>query len=201
VVGVDIPGKGPSPQSLALAALLEEAAQKPGIRGIGYINPPPFRGQSAPIISARRADSPDGSSVTVSEHLLSPGCLRVLGATLVRGHDFSNNGRSEQVILNQAAAHSIFQDENPINKSVTLLIPARFGLPSSSVTRIVAGVIGDMREPGYGKSVLPAVYESLMAAGSADIAPQFGFRCLHHILETGRRLSARSHVSETWRRT
>jgi hypothetical protein len=173
VVKVDIPGKGPSPQSLALVTLLEEAAQKPGIRGIGYINPPPFSGQSAPLISARRAESPGGSYVTVSEHLLSPGCLHVLGATLVEGRDFPDRGGADELILNQTAAQGIFRNEDPINKSVTLALPARFGLKSGSTTKTVVGVIADMREPSYAKSVLPGVYESLLATGSADIAPQF----------------------------
>jgi len=142
---------------------------------------------------------PLGERPAAGWQTVTPGYFAALGIPLIAGRDFSAadlDGQTHLTIINQALAHRVFGDENPIGRRLT------FGADDPATDwHDVVGVVGDVRHGSLADAAAPRAHDLygqhwsrtvyLIARGSAEpvaLAPS--------IRETVRRLDPEAPVFE-----
>ena len=161
-----------SPTMRAVSRLILQAKSIPGVRDAAYGSVPIDDRDVGMPCWLESSDSGYSPRMTVQENIVSPGYFRSLGGIFIEGRDFPSDGGANEVVLNQAAAQALWLNRSPVNHSVRVTVPAMWGLPSSSYSAIVVGVVANMRPPGYGRQAPPAIYTSMYRNGLMDITPQ-----------------------------
>lgn len=152
----------PKDRQAAVAAayydrVLQKMRQFPGIQSAGMVDSLPLQGGGGQ--SYRLPGRPAGVSSqqpTTGVHSISPGYLRTMRISLLRGRDFQDSDTAAQppvALVSESLARSAWPGEDPLGKHITLAFT-----PEKS--REVVGIVGDVRRNGLDDtSSLQALYQ------------------------------------------
>jgi putative ABC transport system permease protein len=118
----------------------------PGVEAVASASGLPGTGASGTSYGLEGEDQPDGHRPTVAYRSVSPGYFAAMGATLVKGREFTQADRGDAplvAVANEAFVRRHWKDGDPIGKRITL----------ASGPREIVGVVRDIRE--YGPSTSP----------------------------------------------
>ena len=137
----------PKDRQAAVAAtyyeqVLQRVRQLPGIESAGMTDSLPLQGGGGQpyMIPGRRAAS-SAQQPTAGVHSISPGYLRTMHISLLRGRDFKDSDTATQppvVLVSESLARSAWPNEDPIGKHITLAF-------TPEKTREVVGIAADVR--------------------------------------------------------
>ena len=146
-----------SQQTNFYAALENRLTALPGIRSAGLINHLPIEGDLwRTRIFAPGISSPD-DDVRAAIRVASPGYLASLGLELLGGRWIDDSDRSAlSVVINRAAAESLWGDDLPIGRELAV-----DSLGEQGTRRRIVGVIEDVKQTGLGSAVVPEFYVPL----------------------------------------
>jgi predicted permease len=125
----------------------------PGVSSAGAITDLPMSG-AVNSVTALRDDRPPpapGEGLLVLMRAVTPGYFRTAGIVIQRGRDVTGADRMDAemvVVVNDALARQLFTGENPVGARMT----------SMGVSRLIVGVVQDVREMGPGQASEPAAY-------------------------------------------
>ena len=133
-------------------------SQMPGVTAIGISDTlPPYGGTQARIYSRievpGRPKIPEGTGGMVAWRSVNPGYFSALGIPIVRGRAFQEHDRAageSPIILSQSLANRLFQDADPLGKSLRL--------EPSEPWKTVVGISGDVRNNGLSQPSDPEYY-------------------------------------------
>jgi len=152
------------PRISVIKSLLDQVTALPGVRSAAFAGDAPLDSPMGTIELQRTGDSAPATPITVNDTPVSPGYFRTMGSTMIRGREFSWQdlaGSANEVVVNEALARELWPGANPVGRSVRLIYPRFSGIPSSSATALVIGVVENMRFSGITESPEPTVFESL----------------------------------------
>lgn len=169
---------GSFPSLAARQSVIARLRILPGVRGVSFSATAPLDAEAPPrAIEIQRINGGTGQAPhTVYWTTVSPGYFDVMGAKLVLGRDFEKipeNGGAQDIIVSRTVADEIWPKENPVGRSVRLIYPAAWGLPTKFVTVKVDGVVEDMRFSGFSGSPEPRVFFSSYQGPIFDTGPEF----------------------------
>ena len=99
--------------------------------------------------------------------LSSPGYMPAIGARLRQGRFFTDQDNQQApgvAIINEALAHQLFPNENPIGKSIRMTPPLALLSPEDRIPehvaplRTIVGVIADMKDTAMNQPALSTVF-------------------------------------------
>ena len=157
---------------VGLSRLMVRARSMPGVRAAAYASTPVGGRGGGAACWLERTDAGARVRATVEETVVSPGYFGAIGGVFVEGRDFPDGGGGDEVILNRSAAQLLWREGNRANRRVRVALPSGSGLPSSSYTATVAGVVEDLKPPGQGRHATPALYTSMFKKGVQDFSPK-----------------------------
>jgi predicted permease len=151
------------------AAFIEHVRQKiasvPGVisAAVGTDATPPYSGVERPFDIADKANS-EGQAARV--HLVSPEFFATLRIPLLSGHIWNEaeNTRGDFLaVVNESFARRYWPHQNPIEEQVRLPSMKSGNLLEATSSesggwRQVIGVVGDARDDGLDRPVVPAIY-------------------------------------------
>ena len=159
---IEFRGKtGASTQFLALNRVIERVRALPGVRAVSYVDAAPFDGDRT-VDGVRNADTPSAPPLLANHVLVTSGYFRTVGSRILRGRDVSDwtrTGASNEVAISEMLAIELFHGANPVGRSVSVIVPARFGLHLHTHSATVVGVVEDTRAAGFASSPQPTFYE------------------------------------------
>ncbi len=147
--------RGDDRQAPFYAALERALEGQPEIEASGLINHLPIEGDLwRTKIFAPGLSRPD-DDVRAAIRVASPGYLRSLRLQLVAGRwlDESDSQGALTVVLNRAAARTLWGDENPTGRELAL-----DSLDERGTRRRVVGIVEDVKQTGLGSEVIPEIY-------------------------------------------
>lgn len=128
-----------------------------------------------------RQPSTADEEIRVQYHQVSPGYFQTLGTPLISGREFQKEEdatRSGVAIINQALAHRLFPDEDPIGKRVSNISrgigPLARYLPQVNEAEII-GIVGDVKNSGIKAAPEMAIYFP---------QSQFAYRSMNIVVRT-----------------
>jgi predicted permease len=135
----------------------------PGVERAGGIFLLPFSGMNA---STRftidgRPETPGAPPLSASMRPVSPGYFSTLRIPVRRGRVFGDGDRADSppvVVVNESAARLFWPGEDPLGKRITFGVDFDTTGKLEEASREIVGVVGDVRQGGPLKEVLPAVY-------------------------------------------
>ncbi|MFP5229696.1 MAG: ADOP family duplicated permease [Acidobacteriota bacterium] len=153
------------------AAFVERIRQKiaavPGVlsAAVGNDATPPYSGQERGFQLEGQPAQPEGAP-NVRVEFVSPGYFATLGIPLLRGRlwDQAESSRGDGVaIVNAAFAREYLSGSTAVGQQLripdlTSHAPLEASSPQSASWRQILGVVGDARNDGVDRPVLPAVY-------------------------------------------
>ena len=160
---------GASAQFLSLNNVLRQIRSMPGIHSASYVDAAPFDGSNA-VDAIQARGQTQAHLLTAAHKLVTAGYFRTVGTRILRGSDVSDwirTGAAHEVVLSNTLSIALFQRQNPVGKTVEVIVPARFGLRISTYPAIVVGVAEDIRDAGYASSPQLTFYEEGHAASDA----------------------------------
>ncbi|MGH7717803.1 MAG: ABC transporter permease [Gemmatimonadaceae bacterium] len=125
-------------------SLLERARGFPGVQAAGVVSSPPFGGPNTGLMFA-----PEGRPLAAREQapdadyrVVSPGYLRAMGISLLRGRDFTASDDSTTprvVLISETLARRVWPGEDPVGRRL------RAGDVEGGPLATIVGVVGDVR--------------------------------------------------------
>jgi putative ABC transport system permease protein len=118
----------------------------PGVQAVASASGLPGTGSNGTFYGIEGEDHPEDQRPVVSYRSVSPGYFAAIGATLVKGREFTQADRADAplvAVVNEAFVRRHWKDEDPIGKRITM----------ASGAREIVGVVRDIRE--YGPSTNP----------------------------------------------
>jgi predicted permease len=108
-----------------IAELLRKASALPGLSSVGIVNSLPLRTSehNGVIFRADRPTPPRSEWRASTIYNMSPGYLETAGTRLLLGrnvNDHDREGAPPVAIVNEALAHLLFDNENPLGKHISL---------------------------------------------------------------------------------
>jgi putative ABC transport system permease protein len=144
---------------------LERLSGLPGVLATGAVNWRPLG--EALIVGSFRREGENGRVLRpgfmVDKPCVSPGYFRAMGIRLMQGREFTGAdkaGAVEVVIVSQSVARSLWANENPIGKRISMEDE-----PKAGDWLNVVGVVDDVKQQGLGKKSDPAIYQPCLQAG------------------------------------
>ncbi len=141
--------------------VIERLERTPGIEAAGSSNGLPLAGVGAGNflrIEGHPRNSPNDPSLSTRVHIVSSDYLRTLGVPLLRGRTITAGDTATTVpvaVINQTAAESFWNGEDPIGKRLSL----SYGRPEGQeVWRQVVGIVKSTKHSGLFQEPLPEVY-------------------------------------------
>jgi predicted permease len=115
----------------------------------------------------------DNQAPVIESPIVSPEYFHVLGMPLLRGRLFSDQdveGAPEVAVINQAAAHMYWPNQEPVGKRVRLHRDTR-GLSSTGepAWTTIVGVIADARTESLEDTAAPLIYRSVYQRPAKDL--------------------------------
>ncbi len=159
------------PSAASIRALLARVLAVPGVRSASIAEGglfDPARG----TITLERSDGK--ASRAVFTHTVSPGYFQTLGASILRGEDFSwgrRGGRVRELVINRRLAEALWPGANPIHQAVKLVYPPFAGMPAYSADAVVIGVVGDQRLLGLAETPELTIFQSFTEGGFFAVTP------------------------------
>ena len=136
--------------------LIERISSTPGVGSVGFSDVSIEGGQRwQDTVSTMSDASSPGSGVMANEAMVSPGLLRTLGISLVRGRDFDwtdDEHHPRIAIVSRSLAERLFPSGNAIGQRI------RFGFMPELQDLEVAGVADDARIFDLHKAGAPVIY-------------------------------------------
>lgn len=116
----------------------------------------------------------DNQAPVIESPIVSPEYFHLLGMPLERGRIFSDQDietTPQVAVINQAAAHTYWPNQDPLGKRVRLHLDTR-GLLSSAkpAWTTIVGVIADARTESLADAVTPQIYRSVYQRPAKDLA-------------------------------
>ncbi len=116
----------------------------------------------------------DNQAPVIESPIVSPEYFHLLGMPLERGRIFSDQDietTPQVAVINQAAAHTYWPNQEPLGKRVRLHLDTR-GLSSSAkpVWTTIIGVIADARTESLADAATPQIYRSVYQRPAKDLA-------------------------------
>jgi putative ABC transport system permease protein len=134
--------------------LMERLKNSAGVESVATVNILPLTGSMSITIEAEgQPIPPAGQEVYVSQRIVSPDYLNVMGIPLRLGRPFNerDTGTSPPVaIVSESLGRKFWGQESPLGKRVTI---GGAKQPSE-----IVGVVGDVKEAGIDDVVTPGVY-------------------------------------------
>jgi predicted permease len=137
-----------------LTEVRERVAMLPGVTSAAWTD-------SAPLSIGGRTDAfhvegrPTGAGPdpAVELYLVTPGYFETLGMPVVAGRDFADESATapKVAVVNEACAHRLFENENPIGQRVN----------GGGVTFEIIGVVKTIKSRTLGENPRPVLYRSL----------------------------------------
>jgi putative ABC transport system permease protein len=139
------------------AQVLERMSAIPGVSSVAMSRSiPPGGGEvDGPVITSEHPDMDPNRAPDIIYNPISPNYFRTMRLPLLAGREFSNadaQGASPAVILNEAAARSLFPGENAVGQRVKL------GADNLAAWWTVVGVVSDERYFGWDSDRTPTAY-------------------------------------------
>jgi putative ABC transport system permease protein len=133
--------------------VLSQAQRLPGVASAGYVSFLPLvrTGGIWPVTVAGRPKNEDRSAHQASLRFITPGYLETMGIPLLRGRPVSESdtGKTQFVaVISESFAREYWPSQDPLGRQFD------FGM----ATRIVVGVVGDVRVRGFEQPSEPQVY-------------------------------------------
>jgi predicted permease len=137
-------------------AFFDEAARRiralPGVEAAGTVDSLPFEGGSVqPVVLEGRPELLPRDQPTVQIRQATPGYLRAMRISLLRGRDVAEND-VEVLLVSRKAATLLWGDEDPIGRRVTLPLMSR------TLPRTVVGIVGDVKQGELAEAPAPTIY-------------------------------------------
>ena len=148
--------------------LIERISSTPGVGSVGFSDVSIEGGQRwQDTVSTMSDASSPGAGLMANSAMVSPGLLRTLGISLVRGRDFDwtdDEHHPRIAIVSRSLAERLFPSGNAIGQRI------RFGFMPELQDLEVAGVADDARIFDLHKAGAPVIY-----LPSAQHSTQFGY--------------------------
>jgi predicted permease len=161
-----------APQYVRLSEqLVAKLETIPGVKSATLSDMSPMQGPGASA-SAFAAGHPDNRhNIVIND--VAPGYFETYGTLLLAGRYFSaqDQGEPHLAIMNQAAAHDCFGNENPIGKQLTL---SHITLTAGEITYEIVGVVGDAKYNDIQQPAPPTIYRDSVQEGFVN--PQLAIR-------------------------
>ncbi len=135
--------------------LVQAARAMPGVEAAGLTKQPPLRGEGEPWhVGIPGRTYPAGTQPVAQTMYASPGFFDVMGMKLRSGRDFTaqDDKGTGSVVLSESLAHTLFADQDPVGRTVTVE-ESRF---------VVIGVVSDIRMMGVDKDITPMLWVTRM---------------------------------------
>jgi putative ABC transport system permease protein len=141
--------------------VLERVSAIPGVVSVAMSRSiPPGGGEvDGPIITSEHPDIVPNRAPDIIFNPINPGYLRTMRLPLLAGREFSeadSDSAPHAVILNEAAAHSLFPNENAVGQRVKL------GVDDLQSWWTIVGVVADERYFGWDSDRTPTAYLPLL---------------------------------------
>ncbi|MDT7603525.1 MAG: hypothetical protein QOF61_1522 [Acidobacteriota bacterium] len=136
---------------------LQRAAQAPGVRAVGLVDPLPLNGnfEAWDFNIEGRAPFAPGDNEAADRRIISPGYFAAMGIPVRRGRTFDERDRRDApavIIINETFARRHFPNEEPLGKRLI------FSGGTAAGTREIVGVVGDVRHAGLDEATTPEFY-------------------------------------------
>jgi putative ABC transport system permease protein len=140
-----------------MSAFFDTALQNmralPGVQAVGAIDDLPVQGGSVqPIVLEGHAELLPRDQPTVEVRKITPGYLRAMNITVLRGRDVADRD-VEVMLVSRAAAKLLWGDADPIGRRVTL------PLQSKTILKEVVGIVNDVKQGELSQAAAATVYE------------------------------------------
>lgn len=152
---------GASDQFMAMTRAIDHLRTLPGVKSVSYVDSPPlFGAQSIELI--QNVNAPSAAPLAVNSVIVTAGYFHTNGTRVLRGRDLSDwlkTGITNEIVLNKLAAEKLFPGQDPIEHTVSVTVPAHYGLATHIYQSRVVGVVENTRTGGYASSSQPTMYE------------------------------------------
>jgi putative ABC transport system permease protein len=163
VVAMDLPlatrkYSTPEQQSAFFDEVVQRARQLPGVESAAVTTLLPL-GEQDIVYSfdiTGRPPAPAGQTPSARYQVIGPGYFEAMKMSLRKGRSLSEQDTAsamQVVVVNEAMARKYFPNEDPIGKQLD------WGEKELAVRQIV-GVVGDVRQMGLDREIVPIVYVS-----------------------------------------
>jgi putative ABC transport system permease protein len=153
----------PASRALFVDALLTRLAERPDIDAAGAVFGLPLTNLSYSIsmstLDGRTLTDEEQDARSLQIRVVSPQYFRAMGIPIVRGRAFTPGDRlgvPPVVLVNEAAAHMLWRDEDPLGRQFTL--GTRMGQGGANAGGEVVGVARNVRDYGPRGPLRPTVY-------------------------------------------
>ena len=164
-------------ESVLLREILRRSRTLPGVEeaAIGDLDALPLgHGDPSPLPLIREGiETMDNQAPVIESPIVSPEYFHLLGMTLLRGRAFNDQdleGTPQVAVINQAAAHTYWPNQDPIGKRVRLHLDTREPSSSKPVWTTIVGVIADARTESLAEATIPQIYRSVYQHPAKSLA-------------------------------
>jgi len=139
--------------------VIERLEATPGVDAAGTSNGLPLTGvgNALPLdIEGRPRTAANDPAIVATTHVVSAGYLRALDVPLLRGRTLNARDTANAVpvaVINETAAQRFWQDEDPIGKRLSFVLPE-----GKAVWREIVGIVRSTPHFGIGRKLEPEVY-------------------------------------------
>jgi putative ABC transport system permease protein len=143
----------PAQRSAFFDTALQQMRALPGVQAVGAIDDLPVQGGSVqPIVLEGHVELLPRDQPTVEVRKITPGYLRAMNITVLRGRDVADSD-VEVMLVSRAAAKLLWADADPIGRRVTL------PLQSKTIAKEVVGIVNDVKQGELSQAAAATVYE------------------------------------------
>ena len=164
-------------ESVLLREILRRSRILPGVEeaAIGDVDALPL-GHSHPSalpLIREGIETMDNQAPVIDSPIVSPEYFHLLGMPLLRGRAFNDQDLEDTpqvAVINQAAAHTYWPNQDPLGKRVRLHLDAREPSSSKPVWTTIVGVIADARTESLADATIPQIYRSVYQHPAKSLA-------------------------------
>jgi len=164
-------------ESVLLREILRRSRTLPGVEeaAIGDVPALPL-GHSHPSpqpLIREGIETMDNQAPVIDSPIVSPEYFHLLGMPLLRGRPFNDQDLEDTpqvAVINQAAAHTYWPNQDPLGKRVRLRLDTREPLSSKPVWTTIVGVIADARTESLADAAIPQIYRSVYQHPAKSLA-------------------------------
>ncbi len=164
-------------ESVLLREILRRSRTLPGVEeaAIGDVDALPLgHSHPSPLPLIREGiETMDNQAPVIDSPIVSPEYFHLLGMPLLRGRAFNDQdleGTPQVAVINQAAAHTYWPNQDPLGKRVRLHLDAREPSSSKPVWTTIVGVIADARTESLADATIPQIYRSVYQHPAKSLA-------------------------------
>ncbi|GGG90343.1 ABC transporter permease [Silvibacterium dinghuense] len=165
-------------ESVLLREILRRSRSLPGVEeaAVGDVAALPL-GHSHPDqlpLIREGVETMDNQAPRIDSPIISPEYFHLLGMPLLRGRLFNDQDLEKMpqvAVINQAAAHAYWPNQDPLGKRVRLHLDPREPLSSAKPAwTTIVGVIADARTESLADTAIPQLYRSVYQHPAKDLA-------------------------------